>query len=98
VGSQCGFSLHKPLYASPDLSLFENFTERVSLNTWEQLAGMIIRWYVIALVSFVVLWAILVLSGGNAYNMVINIIIGVSGIIAIIIVFEILKRKVKVSD
>ena len=59
---------------------------------------MIIRWYVIALVSFVVLWAILVLSGGNAYNMVINIIIGVSGIIAIIIVFEILKRKVKVSD
>jgi hypothetical protein len=79
-------------------SLFENFAERVSLNTWEQLAGMIVRWYVIALVSFVVLWAILVLSGGNAYNMVTNMIIGVSGVIAIIIVFEVLKRRVKVSD
>jgi uncharacterized membrane protein YuzA (DUF378 family) len=59
---------------------------------------MIVRWYVIALVSFVVLWAILVLSGGNAYNMVTNMIIGVSGVIAIIIVFEVLKRRVKVSD
>jgi uncharacterized membrane protein YuzA (DUF378 family) len=59
---------------------------------------MIVRWYVIALVSFAVLWAILVLSGGNAYNMVTNMIIGVSGVIAIIIVFEVLKRRVKVSD
>jgi len=59
---------------------------------------MIVRWYVIALVSFVVLWAILVLSGGNAYNMVTNMIIGVSGVIAIIIVFEVLKRRVRVSD
>jgi hypothetical protein len=59
---------------------------------------MIVRWYVIALVSFVVLWIIFVVSGSNAYNMVTNMIIGVSGVIAIIIVFEVLKRRVKVSD
>jgi capsular polysaccharide biosynthesis protein len=59
---------------------------------------MIVRWYVIALVSFVVLWIIFVVSGSNAYNMVTNMIIGVSGVITIIIVFEVLKRRVKVSD
>jgi capsular polysaccharide biosynthesis protein len=59
---------------------------------------MIVRWYALAVVSFVVLWIIFVVSGSNAYNMVTNMIIGVSGLIAIIVVFEVLKRRVKVSD
>jgi uncharacterized membrane protein YuzA (DUF378 family) len=59
---------------------------------------MIVRWYVVAIVSFVVLWIIWVFSGSNAFNMVTNLIVGVSGVLAIIFVFEVLKRKVKVSD
>ena len=69
--------------------------ERVSLTAWERLAGMIVRWYFLAIVIYAVFWIVWVLSGGSAYNMVTNMIIGVSGLIVIIIVLEVLKRKVK---
>ena len=58
---------------------------------------MIVRWYVLAIVFSAVLWIVWVLSGGNAYNIVINIIAGLSGLIAIIIIIEVLKRRVKFS-
>jgi len=69
-----------------------------SLGTWERLAEMIIRWYVLAIVVYVALWAIWVLSGSSAYNMVTNMIIVVAGLIVIIVLFEVLKRKVETSD
>ena len=75
--------------------MFENFTERVSLTTWEQIAGTIVRWYFLAIVIYAVFWVVWVLSGGNAYNMVTNMIMGVSGLIVIIIILEVLKRKIK---
>jgi hypothetical protein len=65
------------------------------LTTWEQLAGTIIRWYVLAIVIYAIFWVVWVLSGSNAFNMVTNMIIGVSGLIVIIVIFEVLKRKVK---
>jgi hypothetical protein len=65
------------------------------LGTWERLAGMIIRWYVLAIVIYAVFWVVWVLSGSSAYNMVTNMIIGVSGLIVIMIVLEVLKRKIK---
>ena len=67
----------------------------MGLATWERLAGMIIRWYVLAVVIYAIFWAVWAFSGSNAYNMVTNMIIGVSGLIVIITIFEILKRKVK---
>jgi hypothetical protein len=66
-----------------------------SLGTWERLAGMIIRWYVLAIVIYAVFWAIWVFSGGSAYNMVTDMIIGVSGLIVVIVILEVLKRKIK---
>ena len=65
------------------------------MAAWERLAGMIIRWYVLAIVVYAAFWVIWVLSGSSAYNMVTNMIIGVSGLIVIIIVLEVLKRKIK---
>lgn len=65
------------------------------MTTWEQLAGTIIRWYVLAIVIYAIFWVVWVLSGSNAFNMVTNMIIGVSGLIVIIVIFEVLKRKVK---
>jgi capsular polysaccharide biosynthesis protein len=65
------------------------------LTSWEQLAGMIVRWYAIAIVAYAVLWAFWVLSGSDSYNMVINMIAGLSGLIIIIVVIEVLRRKVK---
>ncbi len=56
---------------------------------------MIVRWYVLAIVIYAVVWIIWVLSGSDAYNMVTNMIIGVSGLVVIIIILEVLKRKVK---
>jgi hypothetical protein len=56
---------------------------------------MIIRWYVLAIVVYAALWLIWVLSGSSAFNMVTNMIIGVSGLIVIIVVLEVLKRKIK---
>ena len=67
----------------------------VNVTTWEQVAGMIVRWYFLAIISFVVLWIVWVFSGGSSYNMVTNMIVGVSGLVIIIIMLEILKRKVK---
>ena len=65
------------------------------MGTWERLAGMILRWYVLAIVIYAIFWGIWVLSGSSAYNMVTNMIIGVSGLIVIIIMLEVLKRKVE---
>jgi thiamine transporter ThiT len=73
----------------------EGFAERVSLTTWERLAGMIVRWHVLAIVIYAVFWVVWALSGSNAYNMVTNMIIGVSGLIVIIVILEVLKRKIK---
>jgi len=56
---------------------------------------MIVRWYVLAIVVYAALWVVWVLSGSSAFNMVTNMIIGVSGLIIIIIMLEVLKRKVK---
>jgi hypothetical protein len=71
--------------------------ERVSLTTWEQLAGIIVRWYALAIVSFAVLWIIWVVSGGNSYSMITNMIAGLSVLVAIIVMVEVLKRKIKSS-
>ncbi len=67
----------------------------MSLAAWERLAGMIVRWYVLAIVAYAVFWVTWALSGSNAYNMVTNMIVGVSGLIVIIFVLEVLKRKIK---
>jgi len=65
------------------------------LTTWERLAGVIVRWYVLAIVLYAAVWVIWVLSGGNAYNTVTNLIVGLSGLIVIIVILEVLKRRVK---
>jgi len=59
---------------------------------------MIVRWYVLAVMLYAVLWVIWVLSGSNFYNMVINMIAGLSGFLTIIIVIEVLRRKVKLNN
>jgi len=64
----------------------------------EQAAGIIVRWYAIAIIAYAVLMAIWVFSGTNSFNMVINMIAGLSGLVAIIIVIEVLKRKVKLNN
>jgi len=70
----------------------------LALTTWEQLAGMIVKWYVLAIMLYAVLWVFWVLSGSNFYNMVINMIAGLTGLLTIIIVIEVLKRKVKLNN
>jgi len=54
---------------------------------------MIVKWYAIAIIVYAVLMAFWILSGSNFYNMVINMIAGLSGLLTIIIVIEVLKRK-----
>lgn len=68
------------------------------MNAWEQLAGMIVKWYALAIVLYAVLWVFWVLSGSNSFNMVINMIAGLSGLVIIIIVIEVLRRKVKFDN
>jgi uncharacterized membrane protein len=68
------------------------------LNAWEQLAGMIIKGYALAIIVYAVFMAFWVLSGSNFYNMVINMIAGLSGLLTIIILIEVLKRKVKLNN
>ena len=65
------------------------------MTTWEQLAGLIVRWYALAIVSFAVLWIIWVVSGGNSYSIITNMIAGLSVLVAIIVMVEVLKRKIK---
>jgi hypothetical protein len=57
---------------------------------------MILRWYVLAIIVYAVFWVIWVLSGGNAFNMVTNVIAGLSVLVAIIVMVEVLKRKIKI--
>ncbi len=64
----------------------------------EQAAGMIVRWYAIAIIAYAILMILWVFSGSNSFNMVINMIAGISGFVAIIIIFEVLKRKIKLND
>jgi len=68
------------------------------LTAWGKLAEMIVRWYVLAIVLYAILWIIWILSGSNSFNMVMNMITALSGFITIIIIFEVLKRKVKLND
>jgi len=58
---------------------------------------MIVRWYVLAIIVYAVFWVVWVLSGGNAYSMVTNMIAGLSVLVALIFVIEVLKRKIKLS-
>jgi hypothetical protein len=57
---------------------------------------MILRWYVLAIIVYAVFWVIWVHSGGNAFNMVTNVIAGLSVLVAIIVMVEVLKRKIKI--
>lgn len=59
---------------------------------------MIVKWYAIAIIAYAVLMLFWVLSGSNSYNMIINMIAGLSGLVTIIIVIEVLKRKVKLNN
>ena len=59
---------------------------------------MIVKWYVLAIMLYAVLWIFWVLSGSNFYNMVINMIAGLSGLLTIVILIEVLKRKVKLNN
>jgi len=68
------------------------------LTAWEQLAGMIVRWYALAIIVYAVLMVIWVLSGSNSYNMIINMIAGLSGLVTIIIIIEVLKRKINLNN
>jgi hypothetical protein len=68
------------------------------LTFWGKLAETIVRWYVLSLVLYAVVWILWVLSGSNPYDMVINMIAALSGVIIIIILIEILRRKTKVND
>jgi hypothetical protein len=68
------------------------------LTIWGKLAETIVRWYVLSLVCYAVVWILWVLSGSNPYDMVINMIAALLGIIVIIILVEILRRKTKVND
>jgi len=78
---------------------YTSFTETCRLVTASgQLGGMIVKWYAIAIIVYAILMAIWILSGSNSYNMIINMIAGLSGIITIIIVIEVLKRKIKLNN
>ena len=68
------------------------------MTFWGKLAETIVRWYVLSLVCYAVVWILWVLSGSNPYDMVINMIAALSGVIVIIILIEILRRKIKVND
>lgn len=68
------------------------------MTAWGKFAEMIVRWYVLAIVLYAILWIIWILSGSNSFNMVMNMITALSGFITIIIIFEVLKRKVKLND
>jgi len=59
---------------------------------------MIVKWYVLAIMLYAVLWIFWVLSGSNFYSMVLNMIAGLSGLLTIIILIEVLKRKVKLNN
>ena len=58
---------------------------------------MLLRWYVLAIIVYSVFWVVWVLSGSSAFNMVTNMIAGLSVLIALIFVIEVLKRKTKPS-
>ena len=68
------------------------------MTVWGKLAETIVRWYVLSLVIYAVVWVLWVLSGSNSYDMVINMVAALSGVIVIIILVEILRRKIKVND
>jgi len=68
------------------------------LTVWEKLAETIVRWYVLSLVIYAVVWILWILSGSNPFDMVINLIVALSGVIVIIILIEILRRRIKVND
>jgi len=59
---------------------------------------MIVRWYALAIIVYAVLMVIWVLSGSNSYNMIINMIAGLSGLVTIIIIIEVLKRKINLNN
>jgi len=66
-----------------------------NLTAWGKIAETIVRWYILVIVLYAVLWIIWVLSGSNFYNMVTNMIAALVGLVIIIIIMEILRRKVK---
>jgi len=68
------------------------------LTIWGKLAETIVRWYVLSLVIYAVVWILWILSGSNPYDMVINMIAALSGVIVVIILIEILRRRIKVDD
>ena len=68
------------------------------LTVWGKLAETIVRWYVLSLVIYAVVWILWILSGSNPYDMVINMIAALSGVIVVIILIEILRRRIKVND
>jgi hypothetical protein len=68
------------------------------LTIWGKIAEIIVRWYVLSLVCYAVVWILWVASGSNPYDMIINMITALSGVIVIIILIEILRRKIKVND
>ena len=68
------------------------------MTVWEKLAETIVRWYVLSLVIYAVVWILWILSGSNPFDMVINLIVALSGVIVIIILIEILRRRIKVND
>ncbi len=68
------------------------------MTMWGKLAEIIVKWYILTVVCYVILWIIWIFSGSNPYNMVTNMTAALTGLIAIIILIEILRRKVKLSD
>jgi len=67
------------------------------LTLWGKIAEIIVKWYILTVVCYAILWIIWILSGSNPYNMVTNMIAALTGLIAIIILTEILRRKIKPS-
>lgn len=67
------------------------------LSTWGKLAEIIVKWYVLILVWYAILWVLWVLSGSNPYNMIINMTAALSGVLAIIVLIDVLRRKIRTS-
>lgn len=64
------------------------------LTLWGKIAEIIVKWYLLTVVCYAILWIIWILSGSNPYNMVTNMIAALTGLIALIILIEILRRKI----
>jgi hypothetical protein len=69
----------------------------VTVTAWGKLAEVIVKWYLLFVVWYAVLWILWILSGSNPYNMVTNLTAALTGLIAMFILIEILRRKIKLG-